>query len=471
MSSAKDMSEFPFQLSIKSSSSNNKEESLSCIALLRAIPERRQIYDALWNDKNVIVKVFSHKISARHHLNREWRGLNKLQQRGLTCPEPLFCGKTEDGRWAVVTDKIVGSSTVLDILNETTNKSEKENLLIQICKELARQHNKGVLQKDLHLGNFLLADDKIYVLDPGQMRFYQHELSRKKSISQLALLVRYLPVSEIEFAEVLCKEYFKERNWKFGSPDNTILQKQLILHKKNGIRRGLRKCLRTSKRIVQIKTERYFAIFDRNFCREDEQLNFLDRIDSLMDKGQILKNGNTCYVSRLMWNGKDVVVKRYNHKGFIHSLRHTIKGSRARRAWIHAHRLGMLEIATPKPLAYIERRRGRLVWKSYLVTEYVQGQEFCYFLEDKSISQEEHSIVAHQVIDLLDKIGKYKISHGDLKHSNILITENGPTITDLDGMKVHKFHWAYKARRNKDIARFLSGMSGGSVDFGHLKTP
>jgi tRNA A-37 threonylcarbamoyl transferase component Bud32 len=463
------MGKFPFQLLIKRTSLNDKEESLLCTALLRAIPRRRRIYDAKWNDKNVVVKVFSHKIIARHHLNREWKGLKELRKRGLNCPEPLFFGKTEEGRWAIVIEKIIDSSTVLDALNETTNKSEKEGLLLLICRELAKQHSKGVLQKDLHLGNFLLADEKIYALDPGQMRFFPHELTRNKSISQLALLVRYLPAGESKFAKVLCEEYFKARNWKFGSSDKAILQKQLIVHKKNGIRRGLRKCLRTSKRIVQIKTGRHFAIFDREFCREDERLDFIEKIDSLMNSGQILKNGNTCYVCRLTWKGKDVVAKRYNHKGFIHSLRHTIKGSRARRAWVHAHRLGMLEITTPKPLAYIENRKGRLVWKSYLVTEYVQGQEFCYFLEDKNLSQEDRSTATRQVIDMLDELGKYKISHGDLKHSNILITKNGPTITDLDGMKVHKFSRAYRARRNKDIARFLNDISGNLADVSRLE--
>ena len=458
------MSEFPFQLLIKRISTNNKEESLFCTALLRSIPGRRRIYDATWNNKSVVVKVFSHKISARHHLNREWKRLNELRKRGLSCPEPLFFGKTEDGRWAIVIEKIINSSTALDALNEKINKSEKESLLLLICRELAKQHSKGVLQKDLHLGNFLLADERIYALDPGQMRFSPHELTRSKSISQLALLVRYLPTGESESAKVLCEEYFKARNWNFESSDNAILQKQLIVHKKNGIRRGLRKCLRTSKRIVQIKTGRHFAIFDREFCREDEQPDFVKKIDSLMDKGQILKNGNTCYVSRFTWKDKDVVVKRYNHKGFIHSLRHTIKGSRARRAWVNAHRLGMLEITTPKPLAYIENRKGRLVWKSYLITEYVEGQEFCYFLEDKSHSQKEHSTATRQVIDMLDELGKYKISHGDLKHSNILITKNGPTITDLDGMKVHMFSRAYIARRNKDMARFLGNMPGNLAD-------
>ena len=68
-------------------------------------------------------------------------------------------------------------------------------------------------------------------------------------------------------------------------------------------------------------------------------------------------------VLRLYRSRSDVVVKRYNHKGFTHSLRHTIKKSRAHRGWLHGHRLVMLDIATPKPLAYIEQIKEKLIWK------------------------------------------------------------------------------------------------------------
>ena len=95
----------------------------------------------------------------------------------------------------------------------------------------------------------------------------------------------------------------------------------------------------------------------------------------------------------MTWNGKDIVVKRYNHKGFIHSLRHTIKNSRARRGWLHGHRLGMLGIATPKPLAYIEQLKEKLIWKSYLVTEYVEGQKLYDFLQNSNTTKEQHQII------------------------------------------------------------------------------
>ncbi|MHC4571364.1 MAG: lipopolysaccharide kinase InaA family protein [Planctomycetota bacterium] len=448
------MAEFPFQLLIKNTSSDNKEESLTCSALLRAIPGRREVYDALWNGRGVIVKVFSHKISAKRHLKREWRGLSLLQRRGLNSPEPLFTGRTEDGRWAVVVEKVADLSTVLDILNEIADKTQKLELLVLVCKEVAKQHSKGVLQKDLHFGNFLLGGDKVFALDVGQMQFFSRQISRKRSISQLASLVCYLAASDTESIAKLCREYFKARGWRFRKSDEALLQRQVTAHRKKGVRRGLKKCLRTSKRHLRIKSGGYLAVFDMDFCQGAEPLDFIEQIDGLMDRGRILKKGNTCYVSRVMWNDRDVVVKRYNHKGFIHSLRHTIKKSRAHRGWLHGHRLGMLSIATPKPLAYIEQRRGMLVWKSYLVTEYVEGQKLYDFLRDGNVTEQQRSARIEQVGELLDKLGRNRIAHGDLKHSNILLAENGAILTDLDGVKVYRWNWMFKVKRRKDLERF-----------------
>jgi tRNA A-37 threonylcarbamoyl transferase component Bud32 len=447
------MTESPFQLLIKNTSLKS-EESLLCTAILRVIPGRRQVYDAIWNDKSVVAKVFSHKIFARRHLRRELKGLNQLQGLELNSPKPLFFGKTEDGRWAVVLEKIADSITVLDILTETKDEVKELDLLIRVCRELAKQHSKGVLQKDLHLGNFMLAGNKIYALDPGMMRFFSRPVPKGKSISQLALLMCYLPTGDSESAKTICEEYFKIRRWHFGKLDQALLQKQQTIHRKRGLKGALKKCLRTSKRYLRIKFRQYVAVFDRDFCYGAEPLDFIEKIDVLMDAGQILKKGRTSYVSRLMWNRKDVVVKRYNHKGLIHSLRHTIKHSRARRAWLHAHRLRILEISTPKPLIYIEQRKGFLIWKSYLVTQYVDGQKLYYFLRDDTITEKQRTVVNQQAAVLLDKLSKYKITHGDFKHTNILITNTGPVLTDLDAVQFHKCSWMYRIKRAKDLAHF-----------------
>jgi len=221
-------------------------------------------------------------------------------------------------------------------------------------------------------------------------------------------------------------------------------------------RRELQKHLQTSEKYQQIVVGNNLAVFDKDFCGAKEASNFTEEIDELMDKGQILKNDNTTYVSHFCWNDKDIVVKRYNHKGFIHSLRHTIKRSRAYRGWLLSHRLRMLSISTPKVLAYIEQRRGIIVLQSYFVTEYAEGKSLYYFLRDDNIAEQKRSRVVEQIAELFAKLGKYRVTHGDLKHSNILITDNGPTIIDLDAMRVHRWPVLYKGRRAKDITRFLT---------------
>jgi len=114
----------------------------------------------------------------------------------------------------------------------------------------------------------------------------------------------------------------------------------------------------------------------------------------------------------------------------------------------------MLGIATPKPSAYIVQYKGKLIWQSYLVTEYVKGQNFYYFLRDDKTTDQRRSNAIQQVKDLLDKLGKYRITHGDLKHTNILVTENGPVLTDLDGMKAHWLKWTFKVQMDKDLLNF-----------------
>ena len=448
------MSEVPFQLFIKRTYPQKRVECLSCTDLLRFVPGRRKVYEAFWDGRSVIAKVFSHKLSAKRHLRREWRGLNNLARRNLNVPKPLFYGQTEDGQWVVVAEKITDSSTALEAFQKIHDSTEKLDLLILVGKELAKQHIKGVMQKDLHLENFLLQDNEVFLLDVGQIRFYRCELGRKSSITQLAMLAAWLSDNQKEDINRLCKQYYKVRGWNFEKSDQTIFRKYLSVCRKRAISKGLKKSLRTSKRFIKVRDGQYIAVFDKSFCRDAEPFDFIERIDALMDNGNILKNGNTCYVSHLRWNSKDVVVKSYNHKGIIHSLRHTIKKSRARRCWLNGHRLGIHNIATPKPLAYIEQRRGLLTWKSYLVTEYIEGLSLYNYLRDENVPQEKRKTAMQQVKNLLDKLARYRITHGDLKHTNILITKNGPVLTDLDSMQFHKYNLTFRIKRVKDLLRF-----------------
>ena len=452
------MAEFPFQVTIEPASSGTQPRTIMCVGLLRSLGRKRKVLDAIWNQRPVIVKLFAHPIKAKYHMKREWHALKLLQERDVNAPAPLFYGKTNQYGWAVVTEKIVGALTARDIWNNTTDTAKKRELLYRLSRQLAKQHSRGVLQKDLHLGNFLLQGEKLFALDPVQIRFISGEVNRRQSVTQLALLASTVPDEDTDTVTRLCREYAQARSWKFNRSDIAVFRKKLAACRKNGIKKALKKCLRTNKKHQRIKQDNYCGVAARDFFEKADFRKFVQSIDHLMQGGQILKNGNTCFVSHINWAGEEIVVKRYNHKGIVHSLRHTIKKSRARRGWLHGHRLGMLNIATPRPLAYIEQRKNKLVWKSYLVTKYVEGQKLYDFLQHNKAGQQEHSKVTQQLRELLDKLQKHRISHGDLKHSNILVTENGPILTDLDGMKVHTGNWLFKIKRDKDIARLTKNM-------------
>lgn len=200
--------------------------------------------------------------------------------------------------------------------------------------------------------------------------------------------------------------------------------------------------------------DRYVGVLAKGFCPEGQIPGFVKAIDTLMDKGEVLKKDATSYVSRISFNGHDTVVKRYNHKGFIHSLRHTVKGCRARRCWHCANRLAELRIATAESFGYFEHRKMNLVWESYLIVEYICGRTLSDLLNDSTTDNAHKAVIMKNVRHLIDELGKHRITHGDLKHTNILITNTGIILADLDGMRTNKCNWIHNIRLNRDLARF-----------------
>jgi len=138
------MATFPFKLRIDCISSDKGAESVLCREYLRVVPGRREVYDGVWDGRSVVVKVFSRAIGAAGRLRKELQGLHWLESCGVNTPKLLFYGKTSDGRFAVVTEKIADSSTVMDVFEKAGTKAEQADLLMRLCRELASQHTKGL---------------------------------------------------------------------------------------------------------------------------------------------------------------------------------------------------------------------------------------------------------------------------------------------------------------------------------------
>ena len=379
----------------------------------------------------------------------------------------------------LITKEIEGAKPSSDLLKGVcgnpirSSTARKRRFIESFGEVVGKMHAAGIFHGDLRSHNILVRQQntswEFFLIDnerTKKFRWLPFRL-RLKNLVQINMYREGITNADrIRFFNKYWAERGKSKKAARALIEEVLEGTRWRLSSNYERTKRMKKCLRTGKKYLRIRTGNHIAVFDRAFCGNGGPVRFIERIDALMHEGQILKGGNTSCVSRLTWDGKDVVVKRYNHRGLIHSLRHTIKRSRARRNWLYAHRLGVLDVATPRPLAYIEQHRGMLLWKSYIVTEYVEGQRLYDILQDSDVTQEERCAVTQHVRDVLDELGKHRITHGDPKHTNILITETGPVLTDLDAMRAHKLNWTYRIRQAKDRARFLRKIDAGIRKFG-----
>jgi tRNA A-37 threonylcarbamoyl transferase component Bud32 len=202
---------------------------------------------------------------------------------------------------------------------------------------------------------------------------------------------------------------------------------------------------------VKKSANRFWAISNAY----DFSLNTESNLDMLIESGQRLKSGNTCTVASTEMHGKIIVIKRYNIKGFIHALGRAFRQSRAAVSWANAHRLKLLNIATAQPVALLETRKyGCVRGKAYFLSKYVDAPDAVQFFK-QTTSTAQRSDGIKNICSLLYKLYLLKISHGDMKATNIKILGCEPVLIDLDAMQQHKYTSAAEAAHVRDLKRLM----------------
>jgi tRNA A-37 threonylcarbamoyl transferase component Bud32 len=195
----------------------------------------------------------------------------------------------------------------------------------------------------------------------------------------------------------------------------------------------------------------------RAIRREEEaaMLPVLDQADALLDQGHLYKTGGAASVGKVEVAGGTLVIKRYNIKGFAHWLKRFWRPSRAWHSWREGNRLAFLGIATPKPLAVLEKRFLWLRSRAYLVTEFLPGpdiiERFAPYVESGAAPESEL-----QALDqLFARLIAERISHGDFKGHNLFWQEDRWALIDLDSMCQHGSVGSFAAAYARDRARFM----------------
>jgi tRNA A-37 threonylcarbamoyl transferase component Bud32 len=186
-----------------------------------------------------------------------------------------------------------------------------------------------------------------------------------------------------------------------------------------------------------------------------ENIDFSGNLDALMTPQNLLKDGNTCTVALVEMGGKKIVIKRYNIKNFWYRLNRAFRQTRAAVSWANAHRLTILDVATAKPIALIEQKTfGLLQGKAYFLTEYIDAPDAADFFT-KTRNKVQRAEAVHNMATQFYRLNLLKISHGDMKATNIKMQGAQPVFIDLDAMRQHTFSWSAERAHVRDLRRFM----------------
>lgn len=429
---------------------------LQLLSLLRVLPGQRYVGAGVWRGRAVLAKLLVGSKAARH-FQRELRGARLLAEQGITTPLLLADGlKDGEGGWLLF-EFLEGAESLGDAWKKVEGlpalAEEQQAVLAEALAAIGQLHGKGLWQEDLHLDNLLRHQGRLHLIDGAGICVEQagKPLSRQKVLENLGVFFAQLPKALEPFTEELLVHYLLS-NGEHALPLEA-LQKQV-----NKVRSWrLKDYLNKIGRECTLFSVQRGAFALRAIRREEEavMLPVLEQADALLDQGHLYKTGGAASVGRVEVGGRTLLVKRYNIKGFAHWLKRFWRPSRAWHSWREGNRLAFLGIATPKPLALLEKRFFWLRSRAYLVTEYLSGpdiiERFAPFVESGDAPEAEL-----QALDLLfAELISERISHGDFKGHNLFWDRHRWVLIDLDSMCQHHLASSFAPAYARDRARFM----------------
>ena len=422
--------------------------------MLRDLPKKRCVLHGDWGQRPVLVKLFLHPTAAQRHWLREKQGIEKLLQADITTPALLFAGQLTDQTPVLVFEFVPNAQSALQLWSTATSDSERTMLLSRLVTEIAHLHERGLWQQDLHLGNFLVDDTKIYTIDGDAISgsTEQAPLDTRRSITNLALFWAQIAPHFDHLQPEIVRQYSKQRqlpeDWVEHIKDHVADQRR---------KRRLKyvaKAFRSCSEFICCQHARLHIIHRRD-AQDSFIASFKDDPDQMVAAGKHLKNGNSATVVRLTTTDGDWAIKRYNIKNILHAVKRCLRPTRASVSWGNAHRLKISGISTPSAIAMAEKRFGPFRFTGYYVCDFVDGQDVAdYFVDDNEPSGSQLDTANH-LIELFRIFLQLGIVHGDCKATNFLVTDHGVSVIDLDAMWEPKSRNRFNKLYSRDRSRFL----------------
>ena len=436
--------------------------------LLRVLPGKRVVGKGHWvgaQGPALLIKLFIDRHSARHW-QREHEGIAALAAAGIPTPRALDARPLPGGGHLLLTEFLAPARTVLDawrpLAARPPGDADVVALLTPVFALLGRVHAAGLSHDDLHFGNFLHHGEgdarRLLLIDGDAVRTHAEKpLVEKFAARDLAMLTAQLPRTWLVDPAHMTPLFDAYVAANPRPPAPAALQRALAVEQLWRLRDYLAK---TGRDCSLFKVTRSLGRYTAVLRSEAETLApLLADPDRYLEDGVALKRGNTCTVARVDIGGRTLVVKRYNLKNWRHALSRAWRPSRAAHSWREGHRLRLFGIPTPAPLALVEERRGPLRGRAWLITEHCAGPDLLQHLDPERVPPAAEAAALRRLFALLHR---ERLSHGDLKATNLLWDEGEVKLIDLDAMQQHRDAASHARAWRRDRRRLLQNWPQGS---------
>ena len=426
--------------------------TLTLLNDVRLVPARRLVCQATWQNRAVFAKLFFGQ-RAHDYARRDQLGVAALQAVEIPTPEILAFARAQAADVYVLVLEAIESSQNAEALYAQASPKNRMQLIQQLVTIVAKQHQAGLLQTDMYLKNFLVQPSVIYSIDGDGIR-QTAKLSQRKALGNLAALLSKVDVIELEqHLPAWLALYAKERGCQ-TSPSLHMMQTRIQdARRKAATRYADHKVFRQCTDVHVTQDASQFLAIAQPFSEIVKSMTS-ESLDKTIEHATLLKDGNTCTVSLTTLAGLALVIKRYNMKSLRHWLSRMWRPSRAAMSWANAHRLRLLDLPTPKPIALLETRYMGLRGKAYFISEYVDAPDLAEAFKTLT-NQVERAALVKAVVQLCYRLHLLQISHGDFKATNIKVLAGQPVLIDLDSMQQHRSTYSAHRGHVKDLQRLM----------------
>ncbi|GGD00830.1 lipopolysaccharide kinase InaA family protein [Halopseudomonas salina] len=428
---------------------------------LRVLPQQRLVGAGELAGQAVLVKLFIAS-RARQHWQREMDGLGALDTAQIHTPGIVALGELEHEGFYLCTHYLESAQTLQqqwDALCALTGKSvlapgdpEAMALMGSALRSIALMHRAGLIQTDLHMGNFLLHEGQVHVIDGDAIKVLSpgQPISAREAEDNLAIFFAQLDSCWDTMMELLLIDYLQVNAERSLNPDRLLRQVREVRVKR--LNAWLAKAVRDCTHFMVQKSWSRFTSVVRSKAEALQAL--LNDPDQPFAAAPTMKDGGSSSVTLAETQDGPVVIKRYNIKGLRHWLTRFWRPSRAWHSWLAGHRLQFLGIATPAPLAMIESRFGPLRRRAWLITEYCSGTDLLTHFGSAGERVPE-SDEATAILIVFKQLIESRVTHGDFKATNLLWDGKVLWLIDLDALSAHSSQQDWQRAWTKDRSRLI----------------